>query len=123
MVHGRRGIPYEHRREALLPAFEFGVRLAFHLLLALVLVALCLSLGAVGYHHYAHLRWVDSFLNASMILTGMGPVDQLPTDAAKIFASCYAIFSGVAFLSIVGVIMAPVVHRFLHAFHLEMGDD
>jgi hypothetical protein len=123
MTSGRRGIPYEHHHEPLLPPFEFGLRLAAHILLALTLVALCLGVGAVGYHHYAHLDWVDSIFNASMILTGMGPAEPLSSDDAKIFASCYAIFSGVAFLSIVGLIMAPVVHRFLHAFHLEMSDD
>ena len=120
---GRRGIPYEHSHEPLLPPFEFALRLATHLLLALALVALCLGVGMAGYHHWAHLNWVDSFFNASMILTGMGPAEPLSNDEAKIFASFYAIFSGVAFLSIVGVIMAPVVHRFLHAFHLEMSDD
>jgi putative effector of murein hydrolase len=123
MRHGRRGIPYERSHERLLPPFEFGLRLVTHLLLALVLVAICLGIGAIGYHHYAHLNWVDSIFNASMILTGMGPAEPLANDDAKIFASCYAIFSGVAFLSIVGLLMAPVVHRFLHAFHLEVSGE
>jgi hypothetical protein len=106
--------------EKLLPLHQFGLRLAVHALIAFVLVGLCLWLGAMGYHHYAHLRWVDSYLNASMILAGMGPVDPLQSDAAKIFATCYAVFSGVAFLSIVGILLAPVIHRFLHRFHLEV---
>jgi hypothetical protein len=75
--------------------------------------------GVLGYHWLAHLGWIDAFLNASMILTGMGPVDPMPTDAAKIFASLYALFSGVAFLSSVGVLIAPVLHRVLHRLHLE----
>src|SRR5262249_8036553 len=80
------------------------------------LIAISLGVGIVGYHLTAGLGWIDSLLNASMILTGMGPVDQLQTDGAKIFASFYALFSGVAFLSIVAVLMAPLVHRFLHRF-------
>jgi hypothetical protein len=78
-----------------------------------------LFLGVVGYHVFAGLTWIDSLLNASMILTGMGPVDRLTGTGAKLFASGYALFSGVAFLSSVGVLVAPVVHRFLHRFHLD----
>jgi hypothetical protein len=85
----------------------------------LLLVGGALSIGVGGYHFIAQLPWVDSLLNASMILGGMGPVDTLSTRAAKIFASVYALFSGVVFIGSVGVFMAPVVHRFLHKFHLE----
>lgn len=122
---GRRGVlRYERSHEKLLSAHQFRMRLATHGAVALGLVLFCLGIGAIGYHALAHLGWIDSFLNASMILSGMGPVDPLPSAAAKIFATCYAIFSGVAFLSIVGVLLAPVLHRFLHRFHLEMaGDD
>ena len=74
----------------------------------------------IGYHAIGGLPWVDSILNASMILTGMGPVDPMRTAAAKLFASAYAIFSGVAFLTSVGVLLAPLFHRFLHHFHLEV---
>ena len=81
-----------------------------------------LAIGAVGYRMLAHLSWVDALLNASMILTGMGPVDPMPTAGAKLFASAYALFSGVAFLTSVGVLLAPVVHRLLHRFHLEMDE-
>ena len=87
------------------------------------MVAVSLTIGVVGYHVTAGLSWVDSLLNASMILTGMGPVDPLPTATAKLFASAYAIFSGVAFLTIVAVMLAPLVHRFLHRFHLELDDE
>jgi hypothetical protein len=76
-------------------------------------------MGIIGYKYLFGLTWVDSLLNASMILTGMGPIDAAPTDGAKIFASIYAIYSGVAFLTIVAVVFAPVLHRFLHKFHLD----
>lgn len=106
----------------LLPPAEFAKRLAWNGALAAVLIGVSLGIGVVGYHVTADLGWVDSLLNASMILTGMGPVDPLHTDGAKIFASAYALFSGVAFLTIVAVLMAPLVHRFLHRFHLEVTD-
>ena len=73
-----------------------------------------------GYHFLERLPWLDAFLNASMILSGMGPVGELKTTAGKIFAGCYALFSGVAFLTSIGLIFAPVFHRFLHKFHLEV---
>jgi hypothetical protein len=73
----------------------------------------------MGYHRIAGLGWVDSVLNASMILTGMGPVDPMTTTAAKLFASAYALFSGVVFLSAVGIVLSPIFHRILHAFHLD----
>ncbi len=81
---------------------------------------LSLAIGVVGYHYFFSITWLDSLLNASMILTGMGPVDKAETDAAKIFSSVYAIYSGVAFLTSVAVIFGPVVHRFLHRFRLEV---
>jgi hypothetical protein len=87
---------------------------------AFVLTAIALSIGAFGYHATEGLPWLDSFLNASMILSGMGPVDPVKTEAGKIFATCYAIFSGVAFLSIVALFLAPALHRFLHKFHLDV---
>ena len=77
------------------------------------------GIGVLGYHWLARLSWIDSLLNASMILGGMGPVDPLKSDAAKIFASCYALFSGLAFIGIVSVLLAPFVHRMLHRFHAE----
>jgi len=78
-----------------------------------------LGIGVLGYHFFAHLNWIDSLLNASMILGGMGPVEPLPTNAAKIFASLYALFSGLAFVGIVSVLLAPFVHRMLHRFHAQ----
>jgi hypothetical protein len=112
----------ERRYQALLPFREFWRRLATYGAVACVLVVMSLGIGMLGYHLFAGLPWVDSLLNASMILTGMGPVDPMRTTAGKLFASAYALFSGVAFLSIVGVLLAPVVHRFLHHFHLEIDE-
>lgn len=85
-----------------------------------VVLAFSLLLGMAGYHHYFALNWVDSLYNASMILTGMGPVDRAINDAGKIFASFYAIYSGVAFLTSVAIIFSPIVHRFLHKFKIEV---
>lgn len=116
MTKGRQHAP-------LLSVAEFAVRIARNAVVATALIIASLAIGVVGYHLTANLGWVDSLLNASMILTGMGPVDPLPSDTAKIFASIYALFSGVAFLTIVAVLMAPLVHRFLHRFHLELADE
>ena len=111
------------RRPAPLPPpGALMARLAAHGAIAAVMVAVSLAIGVVGYHVTAGLPWVDALLNASMILTGMGPVDPLTTTTAKLFASAYAIFSGVAFLTIVAVMLAPLVPRFLHRFHLELDD-
>ena len=110
---------YEHHKQKLLPPSVFYYRVTKHLLYALVFIIISLGIGASGYHHFSQLGWVDSLYNASLILTGMGPVDIMPTDAAKIFASCYAIYSGVAFLSAVAMIFTPIVHRLLHIFHID----
>ena len=113
----------EHRHQPLIPLHRFARRLAVYAAVAFALVAVSLGIGAAGYHTFAGLPWIDSLLNASMILTGMGPVDPMHTTAGKLFATFYSLFSGVAFLSIVGVLIAPVVHRFLHRFHLEIEDE
>ncbi|MBL7891511.1 MAG: hypothetical protein JNL63_02680 [Bacteroidia bacterium] len=114
---------YEHHKKPLLPVKRFVGRLLNNLLIAFILIALALLIGILGYHFVCGLAWIDSLLNASMILAGMGPVDIIQTNAGKLFASFYAVFSGVAFLSIIAVILAPVVHRFLHKFHLRDGDE
>jgi hypothetical protein len=110
---------FEHRSAPLLPRHAFLRRVLWSLLSALTLIALSLALGVFGYHYLAELEWVDALLNASMILTGMGPVDPMSTVSAKLFASAYALFSGIVFLSGVALIFAPVFHRFLHKFHLD----
>jgi hypothetical protein len=111
----------ERSHEPLLPKRDFLAREARYALGASVVVVLSLGVGVLGYHSFGSLGWVDSLLNASFILTGMGPVDPLRTVAGKLFASAYAIFSGIAFLSTIGILMTPLAHRFLHRFHLEQG--
>jgi hypothetical protein len=86
------------------------------------LIGVSLGLGVLGYHFIAHLAWIDALLNASMILTGMGPVNPLGTTAAKLFASAYALFSGLILISASGIVLTPIFHRVLHRFHLEERD-
>jgi hypothetical protein len=114
---------YEKKNHPLLPPNLFYRRILNSVLVALLFLTISLTMGIAGYHWICKLSWVDSLLNASMILTGMGPVDPMPSAGAKVFASFYAIFSGVAFLSIVAILLAPVVHRFLHYFHLAEDDE
>jgi hypothetical protein len=110
---------YEHRKQPLLSRAKFAKRVARNFFFALLLLAIGLGIGILGYHCLGELSWIDSLLNASMILGGMGPVDPLHSSAAKIFASCYALFSGLAFIGIASVIVAPFAHRLLHRFDLE----
>ena len=112
---------YEHRTDHLLPKPAYRRRVARQGLLGLALALIALAIGIVGYHLFEGLSWLDALVNASMILGGMGPVNELHTVGGKIFASAYALFSGAGFLVIVAIVMAPVFHRFLHRFHLEAG--
>jgi len=109
---------YEHHTEPLASPQVFARRLALNGLIGLLLLAFSLVIGILGYHFLESLSWIDSLLNASMILGGMGPVNPLKTEAGKIFASFYAIYSGVILLASVGILIAPIFHRFLHRFHL-----
>jgi hypothetical protein len=88
-------------------------------LLGLFLILFSLAIGILGYHHFAHMNWVDSYANAAMILSGMGPLENLTNDASKIFAGTYALFSGIIFLVTVALVLAPILHRFFHKLHLE----
>ena len=108
---------FERKGEPMLPRKEFAWRVAKSFALAVCFIAFALWLGILGYHYVAGFGWTDSLLNASMILGGMGPVGVLPNDAAKVFASVYALFSGLAFISIAGIILAPLAHRLIHVFH------
>jgi hypothetical protein len=110
---------FEHRTQGLLPRRAFAGRLARHALAAGALVGASLAVGVVGYHALAGHSWVDAFLNASMILSGMGPVSPLPNDAAKIFAALYALYSGLVLIATGALLLAPIVHRMLHRLHLE----
>ncbi len=110
---------YEKKSTPLLSKPAFYRRLGKNFLWSLFILLASLLAGMIGYHQLANLSWMDSFLNASMILTGMGPIDPMPDNASKLFAGVYALYSGVAFLSTIAVFLAPVLHRFMHRFHLE----
>ncbi len=114
-------VEFEHSGEPLLPLGQFWGRFLRGIGAGSSLIAGSLLVGVIGYHWLGRLGWVDSIMNASMILGGMGPVDPMNTNSAKLFASAYALFSGVMFLTSVGLLFAPVVHRFFHRFHL--GDE
>jgi len=110
---------FERRHESLLPRRLFIRRLARWSAVAGAILLGSLALGVCGYHFFEGLPWIDALLNASMILGGMGPVATIRTTAGKLFASFYALYSGLAIISIAGVLLAPLVHRFLHKFHIE----
>ena len=114
---------FERRSQPLLPRRAFAARMARGGFFAAGLAGGSLAIGTLGYHAFAGLAWTDSFLNASMILTGEGPVDPMGSTGAKVFASAYALFSGVVFLTSLSVLLAPLVHRFFHHFHLEAEDE
>jgi hypothetical protein len=116
----RKGMfPFEHKREPLVSAREFRSRMLRSLALAGSVIGVSLVLGIAGYHWLGGLAWIDALVDASMILGGMGPVSEIGSTKGKLFASAYALYSGIALLTSVGVLFAPVVHRFLHHFHIE----
>jgi hypothetical protein len=110
---------FERHNEKLLPRRKFLMRLLKYGSIAVVLILLSLVIGMAGYHLFEGLSWVDAFLNAAMLMGGMGPVNALLTDAGKIFAGVYALYCGMILLIAVGILAVPIVHRFLHHFHLE----
>jgi hypothetical protein len=111
---------FEHHRKPLLSRRAFLRRVARYTAAALVLVAVSWLIGILGYRFLEDMSWIDATLNAAMILGGMGPINPLKTDAGKLFASFYALFSGIIFLVSVAVLLAPILHRFLHQFHVEL---
>jgi hypothetical protein len=113
----------EHKTQPLAPLRVFLQRVWRNFLITLVIVAFSLALGTTGYHYLGGLPWLDGLENSAMILTGMGPVDKMTTPAGKLFATFYALYSGIAFLTLVAILLAPVYHRFLHHFHLEMVEE
>lgn len=113
----------KHRNRNILPRKEFISRVLKYSFFAFMLLFVSLGIGVIGYHYFGAISWIDSLYNASMILTGMGPVNPMTTYAAKVFASMYAIFSGVAFLSTVGVFFAPFAHRLMHLLHVDIEED
>lgn len=113
---------FETREEPLIPRRKFILRLFRHFLVAFGVVFVSLVGGAIGYHSTEGLAWVDAFLNAAMILTGMGPVSELHSASGKWFATLYALYSGLVFVVVAGILGGPLLHRLLHRFHLEEDD-
>lgn len=109
-----------HHYRPLPSRINFLLKMVRSFVIALGVIVAALAVGMAGYRGLEGLSWVDSFLNAAMILSGMGPANELHTVAGKVFAGCYAIFSGVLFITLAAVLLAPAIHRFLHRFHLEL---
>lgn len=110
---------YEHKRQPLASKATFYQRVLKNILVALFIMAISLGIGIVGYHYTAKFPWIDSLHNASMILSGMGLIDKVEGDTGKIFSSLYALFSGVVFITNIGIILAPAIHRIYHRMHLQ----
>lgn len=115
----RDGTVYEHRRHQPLPRRHFIVRMLVHGACAVAVVLFSLALGIAGYQRFEHLSFLDAFLNTAMLLSGMGPVDPPITNAGKLFAGVFALYAGIVFLVVAGLLLAPMVHRLLHKFHWE----
>ncbi len=115
-------VTLERKHQKIAPFPVFIRRLAVYIAGAILLILVALFIGVAGYHWFAGLNWIDSLLNASMILGGMGPVNPLTTDGGKIFASVYALFSGLVFIAVIGIVLSPIAHRMLHKFHFEGKD-
>ncbi len=113
----------EHRKEKVIPITHFLIRVGRYGVFALVLICISVGIGTIGYHRIGHLQWIDSFHMACMILTGMGPVAEMTSNKAKLFSSFYALYSGVAFLSITAIIFAPIIHRLLHILHVQADNE
>ncbi len=110
---------FERHYEKLLPRQKFLRRLAKFALISIALIIMSLFIGMAGYHTFEGLSWIDSFMNAAMLMGGMGQVSSLQTDTGKVFAGIYAMYCGLVLLIAVGIFAVPIVHRFLHHFHLE----
>ena len=110
---------YESRKQRLLTRAQFAKRVFFHLLFVIACATVSLAAGILGYHFLGALPWIDALLDASMILGGMGPVDPLHSDAAKVFASIYALYSGLFFIGVIAVLVVPFVHRIMHKIHID----
>ncbi len=115
----RRLLDYESRRQPVASRRHFARRLALSIAAAASIIGLSLVAGILGYRYLEGMSWLDAFLNAAMILGGMGPVDPLKTSAGKLFAGCYALYSGFIALVAIGIVLAPIAHRILHRFHVD----
>lgn len=113
---------FESNRHQPISRLHFMRRMVLHSAAAMGLVLLSLLMGMTGYHRFEHLTWLDAFLNAAMLLGGMGPVDAPHSSAGKLFAGMFALYAGLVFLVIAGLVLAPIVHRILHKFHVQSAD-
>ncbi len=113
---------FEQKHQKIAPFSVFLKRLAVSVFIAISLILAALFIGIAGYHWMAGFNWIDSLLNASMILGGMGPVNTLINNGSKVFASMYALFSGLVFIAVMGFIFSPIAHRMLHKFHMDEKD-
>ena len=116
-------MPFEKRFEPLLSRLAFLIRLGKSFAVTLAVVCFSLGMGSWGYHYFGEMPWVDALLNAAMILTGMGPVNPMTTVSGKLFSTFYALYSGIAFLTMVAILISPILHRFMHKFHLEEDEE
>lgn len=114
---------YEHRKQPLATRKLYVKRLMRSLLIAVLVLLSCLLIGIIGYHCLAEASWIDALHNASMILSGMGPVIEIHTTSGKWFSSLYALFSGVVFITNIGIVLSPAIHRLFHRLHLEDGSN
>ena len=114
---------FERRGQAMISRTEFAVRVARFAAVGVAIILGSWAVGTIGYHYLQGLDWLDSVLNAAMILGGLGPVDPITHPAAKVFASVYALYSGLVFLVVAGLLTAPIFHRFIHRFHIELEDE
>lgn len=112
----------ESNKQKIIPLSKFLKRLGRYAIFAFSLILFSVIIGAIGYHHFGNLGWLDSFHMACMILTGMGPVIEMKTVSAKIFSSLYALYSGIAFLSLTAVFFTPIIHRILHILHVDQDE-
>lgn len=110
---------YERKSQPLAPRTIFYRRMLYNISFACGILAICLLIGILGYHFTAQAGWIDSIHNASMILSGMGPVIEIKTNTGKLFSSAYALFSGIVFITNIGVILLPLMHRLFHHLHLQ----
>src|SRR4051794_38875653 len=110
---------FEKRNESLIPTRKFLIRLLYSFSIGSLFIIIAMFVGMLGYHYFENMSWVDAFVNAAMILSGMGPLSPLVHNSGKIFAGLYALFSGLVFIAIIGVILAPIAHRFLHKFNID----
>ena len=113
---------FEKFSQPLAHRHKFFFRMVKSTLIGWLLILAALFIGMLGYHYFEEMNWIDSFANASMILSGMGPFGELKYNSGKIFAGCYALFSGLMFIMVIGLIFAPVIHRFFHSMNMDEGN-